>query len=147
MNFPSHIFFNNINHGYRAAILKKNSLWLLPFYMLWLLISIMKVCAERYTLQLYETLLIKQFFCSTWFYQGSTKTSFFRSFENQKKVTFLRVGFMWLLLNHVKNLLPVICNSKTTVFCRKHKSMEFYRQYSFQCQSLHIRRTYQINLY
>ena len=33
MNFPSHIFFNDINHGYKAAILKKNSLWLLPFYM------------------------------------------------------------------------------------------------------------------
>ena len=38
MNFPSQIFFNviyfyNINHGYRAAILKKNSLWLLPLYM------------------------------------------------------------------------------------------------------------------
>ena len=25
--------FNDINHGYRAAILKKNFLWLLPFYM------------------------------------------------------------------------------------------------------------------
>ena len=33
MNFPSQIFFNDINHGYRAAILKKSSLWLLPFYM------------------------------------------------------------------------------------------------------------------
>ena len=33
MNFPSHIFFNDINYGYRAATLKKNSLWLLPFYM------------------------------------------------------------------------------------------------------------------
>ena len=32
MNFPSQIFFNNTNHGYRAALLKKNSLWLLPFY-------------------------------------------------------------------------------------------------------------------
>ena len=31
MNFPSHIF-NNINHGYRVAILKKNSLWLLLLY-------------------------------------------------------------------------------------------------------------------
>ena len=27
------IFFDDINHGNRAAILKKNSLWLLPFYM------------------------------------------------------------------------------------------------------------------
>ena len=25
--------FNNINHGYRAAIFKKMSLWMLPFYM------------------------------------------------------------------------------------------------------------------
>ena len=33
MNFSSQIFFIDINHGYRAAILKKNSLWLLPFYM------------------------------------------------------------------------------------------------------------------
>ena len=33
MNFPSQIFFNNINHGYRAAILNKNPFWLLPYYM------------------------------------------------------------------------------------------------------------------
>ena len=32
MNFPSQMFFNYINHGYRGAILKKNYLWLLPFY-------------------------------------------------------------------------------------------------------------------
>ena len=25
--------FNDINHGYKAALLKKNSLWLLSFYM------------------------------------------------------------------------------------------------------------------
>ena len=33
MNFPSQIFFNDINHVYRAAILKKKFLWLLPFDM------------------------------------------------------------------------------------------------------------------
>ena len=33
MNFSSQIFFSNINNGYEAAILKKSSLWLLPFYM------------------------------------------------------------------------------------------------------------------
>ena len=49
--------FNNINHIYRAPILKKYSLWLLPFYMAWLLISIMKRCAERSALQLYQTSL------------------------------------------------------------------------------------------
>ena len=62
MNYPSLIFFNDINHGYRAAILKKNYLWLLPFYMVWLLISIMKSCAERCALQLYQTSLRKDFF-------------------------------------------------------------------------------------
>ena len=58
MNFPSQIFFNNINHGYRAAIFLKKFLWLLPFYMLWLFISMMKWCAERFALQLYQTSLI-----------------------------------------------------------------------------------------
>ena len=33
MNFPSQISFNDINHGYRAAILKKKFWWLLPFNM------------------------------------------------------------------------------------------------------------------
>ena len=47
MDFPSQIFFNDINHAYRAAILKKN--------VLWLLISIMKRCAERYALQFCQT--------------------------------------------------------------------------------------------
>ena len=33
MNFSSQMFFNDINYGYRADILKKSSLWLLPSYM------------------------------------------------------------------------------------------------------------------
>ena len=33
MNFSPQIFFNDINHGYRVAILKKKSLWLLPLHM------------------------------------------------------------------------------------------------------------------
>ena len=33
INFLSQIFFNDVNHRYRAAILKKSYLWLLPFYM------------------------------------------------------------------------------------------------------------------
>ena len=33
MNFPSQISFNSIDHGYRAAILKRNFMWLLLFYM------------------------------------------------------------------------------------------------------------------
>ena len=57
MNCPSQIFFNDINYGYRAVMLKKNSVWLLPFYIVWLLISVMKRCAERCALQLYQTSL------------------------------------------------------------------------------------------
>ena len=33
MNFPSQIFLNDINHGYRVARFKKNLSRLLPFYM------------------------------------------------------------------------------------------------------------------
>ena len=33
MNFPSKIFFNNIDHGYSAATLKESFLWVLPYYM------------------------------------------------------------------------------------------------------------------
>ena len=57
MNFPSQMFFNDINHGYRVATLKKNcdsyrSLWL------WLLIAIMERFAEPCALQLHCTSLI-----------------------------------------------------------------------------------------
>ena len=54
MNFPSQIFFNDINHGYRAAILKKSSLWLLAYY---LAVANMKMCTKRCALQLYCTSL------------------------------------------------------------------------------------------
>ena len=57
MNFPSQIFFNDINHVYRAAILKKNALWLLPFYVVVATYFYYEKCAERCTLQLYQTSL------------------------------------------------------------------------------------------
>ena len=55
MNFPSHIFFNDINHSYRAAILKKVLFGCFHRIWLWLLIAIMKRCVERCVLQLYRT--------------------------------------------------------------------------------------------
>ena len=57
MSFPSQIFFNDINYAYRAAILKKNFLFWFYLIWLWLLISIMKRCAERCALQFYQTSL------------------------------------------------------------------------------------------
>ena len=47
MNFPPNILFNDINHGYSAAILKKSSLWVLPSYMVVATIAIIKRSAER----------------------------------------------------------------------------------------------------
>ena len=55
-NVSSQIFLNDID--YRAAILRKNSLALLPgFIWLWLLIAVMKRCTEQCALQLYRTSL------------------------------------------------------------------------------------------
>ena len=59
MNFPSQIFFNDINHGYKAAILKKNPLWLLPFYVTVVTYYYYEMCAERCALQLRRTPLSK----------------------------------------------------------------------------------------
>ena len=47
--------FNDINHGYRAAVLKRNSLRLLPFYMAVPTYCYYEKCAERCALQLYRT--------------------------------------------------------------------------------------------
>ena len=55
MNFPSQIFLNDINHGYRSA--KKNYCGCFHFIWLWLRISMMKTWAERCVLQLYQTSL------------------------------------------------------------------------------------------
>ena len=55
--FPSQKCFNDINHGYRGAILKKNSWWLLPFYMAVATYCCYEECAERCALQLYCTSL------------------------------------------------------------------------------------------
>ena len=57
MNFPSQIFFNDINHGCRAAILKKDYLWLLPLYMVVATYFYLRRCAERCAMQLYQTSL------------------------------------------------------------------------------------------
>ena len=57
MNFPSQMFFNDVNHGYRAAILKKGSLCCFRFIWLWLLIPMIKRCVERCELKLYGTSL------------------------------------------------------------------------------------------
>ena len=57
MSFPLQMFFNDINHGYRAATLKKNPLPLLPFYMAVTTSCYYEKCAERCAMQLYRTSL------------------------------------------------------------------------------------------
>ena len=52
--------FNDINHGYRAAILKKNSLWLLPLYMVvatYFYYEKVRRTMRRCALQLHQTSL------------------------------------------------------------------------------------------
>ena len=61
MNFPSQIFFNDVNHDYRSPILMKNYLWLLPFYMAVATYCIIERYAEQCALQLYRTSLIENF--------------------------------------------------------------------------------------
>ena len=58
MNFPSRIFSNDINPGYRVAVLKKNSLWLLPFYMVVATSFYYEKVSRTIRLQLYQTSLI-----------------------------------------------------------------------------------------
>ena len=58
MNFPSRIFSNDINPGYRVAVLKKNSLWLLPFYMVVATFFYYEKVSRTIRLQLYQTSLI-----------------------------------------------------------------------------------------
>ena len=55
MNFPSQTFFNNINHGYRAAILQKISLWLLSFY-----VAVATYCYYE-KVQFYDTSFTRKF--------------------------------------------------------------------------------------
>ena len=57
MNFLSQVFFNDINSGYPAAILKKNCCGCFRFIWLWLLTAIMKRCTGRCAMELYRTSL------------------------------------------------------------------------------------------
>ena len=61
MNFPSQIFFNNINHGYKAA---KLQILCGCFRFIWMsfLIAIIKRFAERCTRQLYRIFILFQYF-------------------------------------------------------------------------------------
>ena len=61
MNFPSQIFFNNINHGYRAAILTKNYLWLLPFF-----IAVATSCYYLKVRRTMRTPIVSYLLNSTW---------------------------------------------------------------------------------
>ena len=60
MNFPSQIFFNNINHGYKAALLKKNSLRLLWFYM-----DVASYCYYEKAYRTMHTAIVSYFYSSS----------------------------------------------------------------------------------
>ena len=54
MNFSSQIFYNDINHAYRATMFKKKFCGCFRLIWLWLLIVIIKKCTERCALHLYR---------------------------------------------------------------------------------------------
>ena len=56
MNFHSHIFFNDVNHSYRAAILKKSSVWVLPSYM-----DVVKYCYYEKACRTMHTAIVLYF--------------------------------------------------------------------------------------
>ena len=56
MNVPSQMFFNDINHGYRAAIVKKSYLWLLAFFYYEKVRRTMRTAIASYLLNLFFTL-------------------------------------------------------------------------------------------
>ena len=60
MNFPSKISFNDINHGYSAAILKKSSLWVLPSYMV-----VATYCYYKKECRMMDTAIVLYVICNT----------------------------------------------------------------------------------
>ena len=88
MNFPSQLLFNDINHGHRAALLKKS------FFVAAsilngcdLLTAITKSCAEQCSLQLYRTPLTCLVLDHNFF------KTLKRFFANHQQVTY----FLWSL--------------------------------------------------
>ena len=52
--------FNDINHGYKAALLKKNSLWLLWFYM-----DVASYCYYEKACRTMHTAIVSYFYSSS----------------------------------------------------------------------------------
>ena len=78
MNFPSQIFFNNINHGYKAA---KLQILCGCFRFIWMsfLIAIIKRFAERCALQFYRIFILFQYFYSFYYFYFYTFILFIES--------------------------------------------------------------------
>ena len=97
LNFPSHIFFNNINHGYRAAILKKKYLWLLPHFM--------PVAGSSYYEKVHRTMrtsnvsyLLKTVTC--WVLQSVLQNQFFTILQMTLTFYFLQSMVVWFGPTH-----------------------------------------------
>ena len=94
MNFPSQLLFNDINHGHRAALLKKSFFVAASIlYGCDLLTAITKSCAEQCSLQLYRTPLTCLVLDHNFF---KTLKRFFAKipfFANHQQVTY----FLWSL--------------------------------------------------
>ena len=102
MNFSLQVFFNDINHGYRAAFLKKNSLWLLLFYM--------AVASRRYYEKMQRTMrtaivsyLLKYFYSFSAAELNNFESEDFRNFHAKRMI--MEIAMMKILNNCISGRL------------------------------------------
>ena len=107
MNFPLQILFNDINHGYRATVLKKNSLWLLPFYMAVASCCYCEKQVERGALQVYRISLSTFILFKLWSWiilRVKTKT-LLKNFHRERVI--MEVAMMKIFNNCIVDSLTI----------------------------------------
>ena len=110
------IFFNNINHGYKAGLLKKVLCGCFPFIRMWLLIAIIKRRAERWALELYCIFILFQ--PRSWIILGVRTRFLLRNFYTK------RVIFEIAMMKIINN-----CIADSLNYFRLNESSSLYKQY------------------
>ena len=81
MNLSSQIFFNDINYGYLAAILKESSLWLLQSYM-----AVATYCYYKNVRRTMRTAIVS-YFLKTLLYRFKELMAVLKLFHHQSYIT------------------------------------------------------------
>ena len=119
--------FNDINYGYRAAILKKNSLWLLPFYM-----TVATYCYYEKVCRTMHTAILS-------YLLNSDTAKFLEKFafahgqkrpQNRANYIFLQAFFLEIVQNICFLCIGKLFLSYGLVFSSPVRLQDFYRQMS-----------------